>query len=402
MKEQVIGSNLEKVNVLFVFHHANLNNGAVRSMVDVIETLQDRFNINPIVVYPWHRGSAVDYLEKIGVHCYHVPYGCWNYPLHGTVKAKLRRLAEECLKYLMSVFSLKKFDEIIRNENIQLIYSNTAVIYTGAVLARRHSLPHIWHIREFLKEDHDFGIYFGEEKLYSRLKEADALIYISKSIQKKYSRFVSDDVIQETIYNDISPQFISEKESFNTNPEQPLEIAIIGAIQKGKGQHQAIEAIELLKKRGVNVHLHIAGNPRGAYYEQLVEYVHRKSLEDQVSFDGFITDVNGYRKNMDVGIVASSNEAFGRVTVEGMLSMMAMIGAKAAGTSELIEHGKTGYLFELGNVEELADQIEHVNNDRSEMVRIANAGFAYAKDNFTKGTAAQKISRVIRRVIGRR
>lgn len=41
-----------KINVLFLFHYSGLNNGAVRSMVDVISTLVHEEKIKAVVLYP--------------------------------------------------------------------------------------------------------------------------------------------------------------------------------------------------------------------------------------------------------------------------------------------------------------------------------------------------------------
>lgn len=118
-------------------------------------------------------------------------------------------------------------------------------------------------------------------------------------------------------------------------------------------------------------------------------------MKEYVYFDGFIKDVNTYRKNMDIGIVSSSNEAFGRVTVEGMLSNMAIIGANAAGTSELILNNKTGLLYELHNVLDLADKIEFLCSNRNTLKTLAELGFKYAQENFTRSKAAEEIYSII-------
>ena len=52
---------------------------------------------------------------------------------------------------------------------------------------------------------------------------------------------------------------------------------------------------------------------------------------------------------MDIALVASCSEAFGRVTVEAMLAGMLVIGADVAGTSELICDGVNGILYEDDN-----------------------------------------------------
>ena len=61
---------------------------------------------------------------------------------------------------------------------------------------------------------------------------------------------------------------------------------------------------------------------------------------------------------MDVELVCSRAEAFGRVTVEAMLGGIPVIGSNTGGTPELIQDGKNGYLYKYGNPEELESKME--------------------------------------------
>ena len=113
---------------------------------------------------------------------------------------------------------------------------------------------------------------------------------------------------------------------------------------------------------------------------------------------GFIKNVNEYRSNMDIGIVSSSNEAFGRVTIEGMLSGLAIVGANAAGTLELIQNKKNGMLYQKGNEKELAEILELLYNNRDYMKKIAKTGFQEALETYTTHRAAEKIASILQEI----
>lgn len=391
-----IENKADKLNVLFLFHYSDLNNGAVRSMVDVIETLISKYKVNAIVVYPDNRGSAIDYLEKVGVKCYRIFYGRWDYKKNDNMLIKAKKITISLLKNIVGMVNIYKFNNVLKEEKINIIYSNTSIIYIGALLSKKYKLPHIWHIREFGKEDHGLGILFGEKNLYRALNNrTDSVIYISNSIRDKYCKFIKEKINQNIVYNDISPSFINPKIQFNMDINNSVNIAIIGSIQQGKGQLEVVKAIEICHNRGIDVRLHIGGLPEGKYYDDIAEYVESHKMKKYVHFDGFITDVNKYRRNMDIGVVASSNEAFGRVTVEGMLSDMAIIGANAAGTSELISNNETGLLYEVHNVLDLANKIEFLCLNRDVLRTLAESGFEYAKENFTRSKAAEEIYNIM-------
>lgn len=380
----------KQIKILFCLHYANLNNGAVRSLVDIIENIVKRDGVTVYVVYPTRRDTAIDYLENLGVKTIYLPFA---YKLNYTENSK-RESFKYMVKKFLSWFILFKLRSVVKKEKINVIYSNTIVIDYGFILSKMTGLPHIWHIREFGKEDHGILLRGGEETLYQKLNNSKGIIYISKAIEKKYAPHIRNGIFQEVIYDDISKTFINKKTEFNIDPDNLLKATIVGAIQEGKGQLVAIKAVEKANKLGAKIELHICGKKTGAYYNKINNYVKDHNLSDQVYFDGFKTKMNEYRSDMDIGIVASRSEAFGRVTIEGMLSNLAMIGADSAGTSELITDNVTGLLYKNGDIDELAEKLVYLYKDRQKLKELAINGFDFAK-KFTKGNAADEIYDVI-------
>lgn len=385
-------NNESMKRILFCFHYSDLNNGAVRSMVDVIETLIKVYNVEAYIIYPDHRGSAIDYLEQIGAQCYRIPF--YRVDFYKTLQRKqiIKNDFIYLLKKMIAPYCFYKASRIISNHNIEAIYSNTIVIDYGFYLGKKTERPHFWHIREFGKEDHGLSLRCGEKKLYKHMSDSKAIIYISKAIEEKYRSKLNNNTAQYVIHNDISTEFINPKKSFNMDIKSPLHVAIIGTIQKGKGQLEAIQAAELVNKIRKKIILHIAGKTTGEYFDEIKKYVIAHDLSQFVLFDGFIKDVNKYRTNMDVGIVASSYEAFGRVTIEGMLSKLTIIGADVAGTLELINDKKNGLLYHKGDIEQLANNLDMLYNNRIYMKQLAEEGYLEAVEKYTTHRAAKKIA----------
>ena len=391
--------NLKKNNILFCLHYSGLNNGAVRSLVDVIEELIKNESVSAYVIYPDCRGSAIDYLEKIGAKCFYIPFYRVDYnDKTVNLKKKIRNTFAYNLKGIFSYYNFYKARRMISKYNITTIYSNTIVIDYGFVLSKKMGIPHLWHVREFGKEDHGLNLRGGERKLYANLENSQGIIYISKAIEGKYRPNIKKDVPQYVIYNDISTDFINPKKNFNMCNTEPLQVAIIGTIQKGKGQLDVIQAVAEVNKMKLKCVLHIAGKEEGSYYEEIKAYVKKHALQNMILFDGFIEEVNKYRSKMDVGVVASENEAFGRVTIEGMLSELAIIGADAAGTLELIQDGVNGLLYHKGDIEQLAKMLNLFYDDRQYMKKIAQTGYKKAIENYTTHQAAKKISEILYKI----
>ena len=94
-------------------------------------------------------------------------------------------------------------------------------------------------------------------------------------------------------------------------------------------------------------------------------------------------------------------EAYGRVTIEGQLSGCLVIGVNSGGTLELIKDGETGYLYEGGSPEALAERIKRAVRDPAESQRIARRGQEYALRTYTKERHLREILDIYEEVLER-
>ena len=118
-----------------------------------------------------------------------------------------------------------------------------------------------------------------------------------------------------------------------------------------------IKAAKILKSKGfTEFKIYLIGD--GEDRDLLEREVTSLELNQYVEFCGYIRDVQKLLQRMDVGITATSHEAFGLATVEYMMNYMPVIGNDSGATLEIIKDNEFGYLYHLGNVEELAACME--------------------------------------------
>jgi hypothetical protein len=70
-------------------------------------------------------------------------------------------------------------------------------------------------------------------------------------------------------------------------------------------------------------------------------------------------------KFADVGITPSKREAFGRVTFEYMFAGLPVVGANSGATPELIDDGKTGFIYSKDSASSLASKLLKYAKDKS-------------------------------------
>lgn len=378
-----------KKRVLFLLHDTRVHGGANSSMFDVLDNLN---NVDIYVAIPNRDKDMISYLNQKGYQWFVVSYPGWIYRIYNPLYKNIIRLPQQFLRQFRLIYIIPKLKKIIKDNEIDIIYTNTFCMYIGCLAKKLWNIRHVWHIREYGAEDHGFGIIFGNRVFLSLLnKYTDQIIFISKSLANKYLPEIEDKNKVHIIYDDVSERYIIEKKQY----DKEINILVAGLIQEGKGQLEIVQAFEYAMKEVPNIRLYIAGETGSGYYKRVKQYIVEHNLVNHVVFLGFVTNMNELRSRMDLGIVASRSEAFGRVTIEGMLAQMAMIGADAAGTSELIKDGKTGLLYEPGNIEELGKKIIRLSENPTIRKQIQENGFEYAKVVYTEHNCARQIESIL-------
>ena len=124
-----------------------------------------------------------------------------------------------------------------------------------------------------------------------------------------------------------------------------MVFGIVGILDPAKGQDTAIRYFQKILKEYPNAKLLVYGDKEGAYKTRLIKLVSSLNLNNHVMFLGFETDAKKIYNSIDVLLMFSKSEGFGRVTVEAAFNGVPVIGFDNAGTSELIVDRETGCLF---------------------------------------------------------
>lgn len=288
--------------------------------------------------------------------------------------------------------------QFLKSKNIDIVHINTTLASDiWAEAAVKCNIPYIYHIREFLTEDH--GRDFWDKKYSCKLLgKSYCNIAITNAIRNFWNQKVFNDY--RLIYNGLPKDeyYIENNHIFN---KRTVTCIIVGRIKATKGQMDAVKAIEYLLTHGIrNVYLKIVGyRGRDDYEKELKKYIDNKGLNKNIFLVDYSYNLTQYRASCDIGLTGSKAEAFGRVTIENMLAGLLAIGTNSGGTPELIEHGKTGLLYEYGNYIQLAKLIQFAIDNRDTMKQIALEGQKNALQNFSIEKTAQNVKKVYEEIM---
>lgn len=333
------------VNVLYVLHDTNLG-GATRSLLDCLKSIKEK--VNPRVIVPGYGPACVE-LDSLGVP-YEVFSFCAGYgPIGKHSENDVNR--SFWLNYNCAIQIAKVSCE--KGWNLQLIHTNSSVNCVGAMLALILRIPHVWHFREFLEEDFNSEIW-DTELQRKLIQSSEKCIAISDSIKEKYESI--NGITFERIYNGLSIEEYcvkKGKESINHS------FYVAGTVQEGKGQAEAIKAVDyLVNDKGVrDISLHIVGYGDERLVWVLSKFIKKRALENNVFIHDFSPDLSDLRRMCTYSLTCSKKEALGRSTIEAMLARKIVVGADTGGTLEIIgkRQEKRGLLYKQGDYVNLAE-----------------------------------------------
>ena len=207
----------------------------------------------------------------------------------------------------------------------------------------------------------------------------DAIKYLS--LKKEHIHVLYYGVPAASKDKEICKKYISES-GMNTNI---FRLAIFGRIEKGKGQHLVIEAVNNLIKQGQVIQLAIIGHVMDKdYFKQLELKIKKNNLQDNIFYLGFHNNPTSIMPCFDAVVLATKCETFGLVLPEAMRAGVTVIGSNCGGVPEIIEHEKTGLLFESENAVDLTSQLTKIVADRDFCKKLAKTGKKDADERFSE------------------
>lgn len=182
---------------------------------------------------------------------------------------------------------------------------------------------------------------------------------------------------------------------YDPAPRQgPPHLTFVGRLAAVKGVPVLLEALSFLKGELPRLRVTLIGDgPERARLEQDAADL---GLRDVVDFAGYRSQSEVARalKVTDALVLPSFAEGVPVVLMEAMAAGRPVITTGVAGVSELVEHGKSGFLVPPGDAQRLAQAIRAVLADPDRRVEMGRAGRTRVVEDFDIGKEAAWLGRL--------
>lgn len=237
-----------------------------------------------------------------------------------------------------------------------------------------------------------------------------ALIAISEYVQRQFAArpdaaiTVIDNPVDQTRFDPGSCDEAECRQLLAGNDEGPM-IGIIGQITPWKGHDTAIKALPLVREVHPGARLVVVGEVKFSeastrldnrgYLEELERLVTELHLEQDVRFVGERHDIPQILRALDILLVPSTAEPFGRTVAEAMTMTTPVIATTKGGPSEMIDHGVNGLLAPPGSHPDWASAINRMLSDRHASRTMARAARKMALNRFDADRHARAVTAIL-------
>lgn len=298
-------------------------------------------------------------------------------------KSKLKNMfdSEDIEHFEISKYNFLKLSKIIDKEKIDIIHIHwtkdiPTVVFAKLLSKRKPKIVQTrhMHITRF-KSD------FYHKFLY---KNIDMIIAVTNLVKDQLEKFIPKDIRPkiETSYIGANTLKILTKEEKitlknNLNLKDEFIVTIVGRIEEAKGQHVVLEAIDNLRKSGINAKALIIGHYMNVNYFNTLKNSYPNDI-----FTGFIANPTDFMQISDCVVLATKKETFGLVLIEAMKCEICVIGSNSGGPLEIIDDEKTGLLFDSMNSKSLYQKLLIIQKNEELRKKLALNGKIKANEFF--------------------
>ena len=344
------------MKVAYITNSSGSLGGATKALLQLVNELA-RYGVEPLIVLPDTEGIYSD-LKKKGIKVYALNYRMNIYPPLRGLKDFLFFIPRSIGRFMLTRKTANRLAAILKENEIQLVHSNSSVVEIGRLAAAKLNIPHIYHVREY--GDADFKMHYIPSKSYAHLMMRQSnTICITEGIQKhhgldKANRLKGRSVV---IYDGVLPQ-----QSVPTFSEKGNYFLFAGRLEPAKGLDFMLKGYcEYAKSTSNPLPLKVAGHQRRPDYLAMIkEYIHQNGLDAHVELLGPRSDIFDLMREAKAIVIASPFEGFGFCMAEAMFNGCLVIGRDLTGTHEQFEKGLEKQGAEIGFRYKTTEELTHI------------------------------------------
>lgn len=343
--------------------------------------------------------AALQYGESIGISApgpyveHLVERGIRHIPLHASTRG---------MSVTSDIKAAAQLWKALRREHVDILHThNPKPGLYGRVIGRLAGVPIVINTVHGLYATEDASplkraAVYGAEWVASRFSDAE-LVQNPEDLQLMQRLGMTPRARTHLLGNGVDlERFDPERAEMDREQmrselgvtEDQILVGMVGRLVGEKGVPELIEATAGLDDRFV---VAIAGPHDPEKEDSLTEEMIRKGEKSGVRFLGMRSDVERLYAAFDVFVLPSHREGFPRAAMEAAASGLPVIATDIRGCRQVVDDALNGFLFQVGDVDDLRAKIELIGSDPELRERMSLASVAKSRAEFDESRVVEKV-----------
>jgi glycosyltransferase involved in cell wall biosynthesis len=372
--------------ILIAAHSAE--QGGAELCLDTLLAILPPGKYDLTAVFPWD-GPMAERARARGARVETCPmhwWMCWGY-------------SRWYLKTLLagSLPSVARLVRTIRRNQVELVYSNSAVLFEPAVAARLVGVPHVWHVHELLRPGNVTApalplavirrLIGGLSDRILFESEAGRRAFLASGTGSK-CRVVPNCVRFPTDLDHPDREAARARLGLGTDDRV---VAFIGRLSERKDPLLLVRALARLPDRKGLRCLFVGDGP---LRDRLADEIRTRGLTECCQLLPFREDVGDVFGATDVLVLPSRQESFGLVLVEAAAWGKPVIATRSGGPEEIVVDGVTGFLVPPADEQALARRLAEVFGQGVDRERMGREAARRVREHFSAAAHARAVEDV--------
>ena len=280
-----------------------------------------------------------------------------------------------------------KMAEVANREKLDILHVHYAIPHAVcAILAKQMSKVDIKIVTTLHGTDITVLGYDPSltEAIKFGIEKSDVVTAVSHSLIEQTHELIQPDKQIETVYNFIDQRIYQKRDANHLKKEFGIKedekvVIHVSNFRPVKRVQDVVKTFARISET-MPAKLLLVGD--GPEMTPVCRLVKKLGLTDKVHFLGKQENLDELYSISDLKLLLSEKESFGLVALEAMACGVPCIGTNVGGMPEVIQHGETGYICELGDIEDISSKAILLLSNQQLHQEFANNGVLVVNKKF--------------------
>ncbi|MGZ4161998.1 MAG: N-acetyl-alpha-D-glucosaminyl L-malate synthase BshA [Neobacillus sp.] len=262
-----------------------------------------------------------------------------------------------------------KIAEVVNREKLDLLHVHYAIPHAVcAILAKQMCNRDIKIVTTL--HGTDITVLGYDSSLTDTIKfgieKSDVVTAVSNALVEQTYELIHPDKQIETVYNFIDERVYQKSDAHHLREEFEIkeDEKVVIHVSNFRPVKRVQDVVETFAKISTTMPAKLLLVGDGPEITRVCKLVREFGLDGQVIFLGKQENLDELYSISDLMLLLSEKESFGLVALEAMACGVPCIGTNVGGLPEVVEHGVTGFICEVGDIEDISTKAVALLKDK--------------------------------------